>query len=103
MGWIMSWHNQPDNIWTVSLLDLQPTDHVLEVGFGPGRAIELAARQTGKVMGIEVSETMLEEASKRNKDAIRAGKVNLKLDKLAFLSFPESTFDKVFAINCIYF
>lgn len=43
MGRIMGWHNQPDNEWTISLLKIQPTDHVLEIGFGPGRAIQLAA------------------------------------------------------------
>jgi len=36
-GWIMA--NRPSNIernrWTVDLLNVQPSDHVLEIGFGP--------------------------------------------------------------------
>lgn len=26
--------------WTISLLEIQPTDHVLEIGFGPGHGIQ---------------------------------------------------------------
>jgi hypothetical protein len=41
VGWIMA--NRPSNIersrWTVDLLNVQPTDHVLEIGFGPGLAL----------------------------------------------------------------
>lgn len=38
VGHIMNWYNRQDNDWTISLLDLQPADHVLEIGFGPGQA-----------------------------------------------------------------
>jgi hypothetical protein len=45
-GWIMA--NRPSNIernrWTVDLLNVQPSDHVLEIGFGPGLRCE---RQSG--------------------------------------------------------
>ena len=32
--------NTESNNWTISLLDVQPDDNVLEVGFGPGVAIK---------------------------------------------------------------
>jgi hypothetical protein len=36
--------NRPSNLernnWTVDLLDLKPTDNVLEIGFGPGIALK---------------------------------------------------------------
>ncbi len=45
--------NRERSLRTLALLDIQPADHVLEVGFGPGlavaRAAELASR--GKVVG----------------------------------------------------
>ena len=74
MGRIMAWHNQPDNEWTVSLLEIQPTDHVLEIGFGPGQAIRYASRRVpdGLVCGIDHSETMVQEASKYNAAAVAA-------------------------------
>ena len=31
--------NRQRNRWVVSLLDVQPTDRVLEIGFGPGLAL----------------------------------------------------------------
>ncbi len=47
-GWVMAHRssNRRRNRWVVSLLDVQPTDRVLEIGFGPGIAVrELAARR----------------------------------------------------------
>ena len=40
-GWVMGHRssNRERNRWVVSLLDVQPTDRVLEVGFGPGIAV----------------------------------------------------------------
>jgi ubiquinone/menaquinone biosynthesis C-methylase UbiE len=51
----------------VSLLDVQPTERVLEIGFGPGVAIaELADRATrGQVYGIDHSDVMVRQARKR--------------------------------------
>lgn len=41
-GWIMGARasNRERSRWAVSLLDIEPTDRVLEIGFGPGLAIE---------------------------------------------------------------
>jgi hypothetical protein len=38
----------PETIWTISLLDLEPENQILEIGFGAGRAIEVVAAQTAK-------------------------------------------------------
>lgn len=66
--------NRQRNTWVVSLLDVQPTERVLEVGFGPGLLIaELARHITdGCVYGIDHSEVMIQQASKRNAAAIAA-------------------------------
>lgn len=32
--------------WTISLLEIQPADHVLEIGFGSGHGIESVAKLT---------------------------------------------------------
>jgi SAM-dependent methyltransferase len=66
---------------TLELLDIQPNDDVLEVGFGPGLGIEGAAKlaRAGKVVGIDHSELMLRQASRRNAEAIAAGWVHLLL------------------------
>lgn len=105
LGRIMAWHNQPDNVWTISLLNIQPTDHVLEIGFGPGRAVQLASERAaaGLVYGIDHSETMVGAAGKRNAAAVKAGRVVLKQGDVMALPHEDGTFDKAYSINCIYF
>jgi methyltransferase family protein len=81
-GWVMAHRssNRQRNKWVVSLLDVRPTDRVLEVGFGPGLAIaELSRRigDPGHVYGIDHSDVMLRQAARRNAAAIRAGRITL--------------------------
>ena len=68
-GWEMALRpsNRKRNRWAADLLDVQPQDHILEIGFGPGLAIrELARRATGGfVLGIEHSEVMVRQATCR--------------------------------------
>ena len=97
--------NRERNRWVVSLLDVQPTDQILEVGFGPGVAIaELVRAGAGHVYGIDHSGVMLRQASKRNAAAIRAGRVtlvNASADQLPpALNGP---FDVILAVNSLGF
>lgn len=91
--------------WTVDQLEIQHTDHVLEIGFGPGHGIQRAAQLAaqGLVAGVDFSETMLEQASRRNAPAIAAGTVELRLGEASVLPYPDRNFDKVFATNVVYF
>ena len=91
--------------WTISLLEIQPTDHVLEIGFGPGHGIQQVARLApqGRVAGVDFSETMLQQASRRNAAAITAGRVELCLGDASALLYPDNTFHKIFATNVVYF
>jgi ubiquinone/menaquinone biosynthesis C-methylase UbiE len=91
--------------WTVTLLDLQPADHVLEIGFGPGIGLQQAAEQTtaGVVAGVDYSLTMVRMARRRNAAAIRAGRMVLTHGDIAALPYPDAAFDKAFTIHCIYF
>jgi ubiquinone/menaquinone biosynthesis C-methylase UbiE len=91
--------------WTLSLLDLQPEDRVLEIGFGPGIAIQLASRiaSHGLVAGVDHSEVMVRHAGKRNARAIREGRVELRLGSAEQLPAFDQPFDKIFTINSIHF
>jgi SAM-dependent methyltransferase len=97
--------NRERNLRALALLDVQPQDHVLEIGFGPGlavaRAAELASR--GRVVGIDHSELMLREARDRNAAAIAAGRVELLLGSAERLPELGTRFDKVFAVNVYMF
>ncbi len=104
-GWLLLVRNKERNRWTLNLLQMRPTDQVLEIGFGPGWAVAEAAKlvSRGGVTGIDPSETMLKDASARNAAAIRAGQVRLRLGSESPLPFAESAFDKVLAVNSFQF
>jgi ubiquinone/menaquinone biosynthesis C-methylase UbiE len=104
-GKIMAQGNEYEAGWTVSLLNIQLNDHVLEIGFGPGVAIQYASQKAvnGLVAGIDFSPTMVQVASKRNAAAIKAGRVDLRRGEVSSLPFPDETFDKSYTIHCIYF
>jgi SAM-dependent methyltransferase len=93
--------NRERNRRALALLKIQPEHEVLEVGFGPGIAIEHASElaSRGKVIGIDHSELMLREAQRRNAKAIDAGKVELLLGSAERLPAFSVRFDKVLAVN----
>jgi SAM-dependent methyltransferase len=97
--------NRQRNRWVVSLLDVQPADKVLEIGFGPGVAIaELARAGAGHVYGIDHSGVMLRQASRRNAAAIRAGRVTLM--RASVDQIPpalDGPFDAILAVNSLAF
>ena len=86
-GWIMA--NRTSNVdrnrWVVEQLDVRPTDRVLEIGFGPGVAIEaLAARLTeGVIVGVDHSPLMTRTAHRRNARAVAAGRVIVRTGEVA--------------------
>jgi ubiquinone/menaquinone biosynthesis C-methylase UbiE len=106
-GWFMAHRgsNRRRNRWAVARLDVQPTDRVLEIGFGPGIAIaELAARASqGTVYGIDHSAVMVRQASRRNAAAIRAGRVRLVLAPVDRLPGFDGPLDTVLAVNTVGF
>ncbi|HEV7235743.1 MAG TPA: class I SAM-dependent methyltransferase [Ktedonobacteraceae bacterium] len=105
IGGRMAQQHEPENEWTVSLLSVQPTDHILEIGFGPGTTIQrlAALASKGQVAGIDFSPTMVRVARKRNAAAIKSGRVNLTYGNAANLPYSENSFDKALSIHALYF
>ena len=103
VGWEMALRpsNRKRNAWAVSLMDVRPSDCVLEIGFGPGIAIrEIARRATrGHVVGIDRSAAMRAQAARRNAAAMRAGRVFLIVASIDDPPAFEWTFDKILAVN----
>jgi ubiquinone/menaquinone biosynthesis C-methylase UbiE len=97
--------NVYDAQWTVSLLDIQQGNRILEIGFGPGVSTQLASEKASKgfVAGIDHSETMVQAASQRNEAAIRSGRMELKHGDVSSLPYPDESFDTVFSLHSIYF
>ena len=94
-----------ENQWTVALLDTQPTDHMLEIGFGAGAAIEQLAQKAdqGHIAGIAFSRTMVTIARRRNRKAMQTGLVDLRDAEINAIPFEDASFDKVFSIHTLYF
>jgi ubiquinone/menaquinone biosynthesis C-methylase UbiE len=110
-GWLAGWEmalrpsNRRRNRWAVSLLEVQPADRFLEIGFGPGVAIAEAARRAtnGLVVGVDHSAEMLRQAARRNRAAVRQGRVELCQATTDVLPRFEMHFDKVLVVNSLGF
>lgn len=108
-GWLalqlMLRRNQSMNEWAVALLDIRPADRVLELGFGAGASIQRAAKLAtqGHVAGIDTSADAVQRASRRNRAAIRAGRVDLRQGDVHALPFAEGDFDKAFCCGLVYY
>jgi len=101
----MAKRNVYDAQWTVSLLDIQPQQRVLEIGFGPGVSTQIVAEKAsqGFVAGIDHSQTMIQAASQRNAQAIQTGRMELKQGEVASLPYPDESFDTALSLHSIYF
>jgi len=106
-GFIMA--HRPSNIernrWALELLELRETDRVLEIGYGPGIALEQAAKTVtqGLIAGIDHSEAMLAQASKRNAQSIRQGCMRLFSGSIDDLPAFDQPFDKIYSANVVQF
>jgi ubiquinone/menaquinone biosynthesis C-methylase UbiE len=105
IGHAMRLLNAKPNSLAISELSIQPSDQILELGFGPGQAIARMAQQVplGKVYGIDASPTMLAQALQQNKHAIAMGKVSLWLGEFSPLTMADESLDKILAVNVVYF
>lgn len=104
-GWIMGRRssNVARNRWAVQLLDVQPTDRVIELGCGPGVAIAALATQAtrGLVVGVDHSRVMIGQARRRNRAAVRAGRVHLIHTPVENLSISDGPFNAALAVNTV--
>ena len=105
VGILMNRVNQAGIDWTIELLEIGSREQVLEIGYGPGIGIQKVARivTEGKVVGLELSETMKEQAQKLNAQSIKQGRVELLAGSAIAMPFDNHRFHKVFAVNVIYF
>jgi SAM-dependent methyltransferase len=104
-GWIMGRRssNVARNRWAVRLLDVQQTDRVIELGCGPGVAIAALGSRAdrGLVVGVDHSQVMIRQARRRNRAAVRAGRVRLIHTPVESLSISDGPFDAALAVNTV--
>jgi SAM-dependent methyltransferase len=100
-GRIMLRTNKQDDV--VGVLDVQPGDDVLELGYGPGGLIRLLAERTdaASIRGVDPSPEMRDQASRHNRKAMRAGRVRLDLGTADRTGLPDASVDRVVSVNNI--
>jgi SAM-dependent methyltransferase len=96
--------NADVNRFVVEQLEVQPHERVADLGCGPGLGIAALAEAAseGKVLGVDHSKTMIEQARRRNADAIERGQVILHRGDLAELP-AASLFDAAMSVHTLYF
>jgi len=105
VGWLLSFKNNDRVNWTFEKLRLRPNDTLLEIGYGPGVTLNKVADNLtlGFVAGIDHSEIMLGQASRRNKIHIEKGKAKLQCGTVWDLEYPENYFDTIYGSNVHFF
>ncbi len=101
----MARRNIPRTEWTIDKCDIGPRHKVLEIGFGPGYGLAMAAARAaeGTVYGLDFSPLMARMARRRNRALVASGKIRIVKGDLSPIPFADNLFDRVFAVNVVYF
>ncbi len=90
---------------TIRELSLQSGNNILELGHGNAGhlAFLLEQAQELRYTGLEIAELMQVEARRLNATATEPGNVRFELYDGKIIPFADEAFDRMLAVNCIYF
>jgi len=92
------------NRWMVDCLEVGRHDRVLDVGCGPGLAVGYAAEiSEGPVVGVDASPAMVRHAGRRNRVAVRQGRVEIRRADAARLPYPDAHFTRAGSLHSLQF
>ena len=97
--------NAKPNALAVAALGMSDGESLLELGCGPGHALQelLLLPRLKRAIGLDWSEVMLGQAAHRNRRALEAGRLVLVRGDFAKLPFADEIADAVLAVNVAYF
>jgi SAM-dependent methyltransferase len=97
-NWFQRYSRQHFHDWTLRQLNLQPYQHILEIGYGSGQLLAVVARtlRIGFLAGIESSVPLYQQAARRNKTFIRRQLIQLHLGELHELPYPTHYFHTIY-------
>ena len=103
IGEMMNETNISMTLESIKTLLIEDDEHILEIGHGNAGHVKhiFSKTQNLKYTGIDISETMHQEAKKLNKEF--EGKADFILYEGQKLPFEDKTFDKIFTVNTVYF
>lgn len=101
----MADNNANMTVRTIETLEVRDGDMVLEIGHGNASHLPLVLSDKGGVRyyGIDISETMVEEASKLNAKSVNEGRASFTVSSGSSIPFDDDFFDKIFTVNTLYF
>lgn len=104
-GEMMSLSNNGMISATVALLNIEDGHRILEIGPGNGKHVGQIMIQHENLLytGLDISETMILEATQHNSVGVMQGKINFVLSNGKTIPFSANTFDSIFTVNTIYF
>lgn len=90
---------------TIDILNIKENEKVLEIGFGNGSHVGYLLNKAAGVQytGIDISETMLQQALATNSEAISKQQAYFILSDGNTIPFGDNTFNKILTVNTIYF
>lgn len=102
---VMGIANRRSNRIAIRALDCSPDNTILDLGCGSGPAVKVLAGTAGQglILGLDHSETMLAQASRRNRHAVRQRRVHLVRGRIDALPWRDNTIDKILAVHVVYF
>ncbi len=104
-GFILNIVNRPINRWTVGSLQLKGSEEIVDVGFGGGVGLDLVRRRltSGHVVGVDISEEMVDRGAMRFREDPGAGNVRVLRADVSALPFADASFDRAYTVNTIFF
>lgn len=89
----------------IDALEWRDHDFVVEIGPGNGYHIQDILKRADAITykGIDISETMIHDATQRNKKLVDAGLVSFQLTSAEIIPLPDTYADKLITVNTIYF
>jgi SAM-dependent methyltransferase len=105
IAFIMARETWLQNLRATDALDVAASDHVLDVGCGPGRSLAALAQRasSGHVAGVDPSDLMVEIAVNRNRALVKARRVEVVIGSACDLPFENGAFDKALCVHVVYF
>src|SRR5215831_10474479 len=97
----MNRHHSRLTDWGLAQVPVSRNATVLDVGCGGGRTVSklVALAPEGRVFGVDYSETSVASSRSRNRQGIRAGRVEIRQASVSELPFASDTFDLVTAVE----
>src|SRR4051794_36994599 len=105
VGRMLNRRNAPVVAAAVDATELKAGDVGADVGFGGGLGLRLMLQRvgpTGRVHGVELSDTMLRTAEQRHGDELAAGRLVLQRGSMTALPIEDGALDGLVTVNTLY-